>query len=52
MNLLFLNLFQKTWGLGLITSGIITGIIVLSIGFMAFYFTEETYHKDLNYLEQ
>src|SRR5450631_1289930 len=52
MNLLFLNLFQKTWGLSLITSGIITGIIVLSIGLMAFYFTEETYHKDLNYVEQ
>lgn len=52
MNLLFLNVFQKTWGLGLITSGIITGIIVLSIGLLAFNFTEETYHKDLNYVEQ
>lgn len=52
MNLLFLNLFQKTWGLSLITSGIITGIIVLTIGLLAFSFTEETYHKDLNYVEQ
>jgi hypothetical protein len=52
MNLLFLNLFQKTWGMGLIKSGIITGVIVLSIGLLAFNFTEETYHKDLNYVEQ
>jgi hypothetical protein len=52
MNLLFLNLFQKTWGMSLITSGIITGVIVISIGLLAFNFTEETYHKDLNYVEQ
>ena len=52
MNLLFLNLFQKNWGWTLIRSGIITGIIVMLISFIAFYFTEETYHKDLNYLER
>lgn len=51
MNLLFLNLFQKNWGWGLIRSGIITGIIIMIITFIAFYFTEETYHKDLNYIE-
>jgi MFS transporter, putative metabolite:H+ symporter len=52
LNLLFLNLFQKNWGWTLIRSGIITGIIVMLISFIAFYFTEETYHKDLNYLER
>lgn len=52
MNLLFLNLFQKSWGWPLIRSGMITGIIVLAIGSVAFYFTEETYHKDLNYVEE
>jgi MFS transporter, putative metabolite:H+ symporter len=52
MNLLFLNLFQKTWGWGLIPSGISTGVIVLIIGVTAFLYTEETYHKDLNYIEQ
>jgi putative MFS transporter len=52
MNLLFLNLFQKSWGWPLIRSGMITGIIVLAIGSIAFYFTEETYHKDLNYVEE
>jgi hypothetical protein len=51
MNLLFLNLFQKTWGMSLITSGIITGVIVLCIGLLAFNFTDETYNKDLNYVE-
>jgi len=52
MNLLFLNLFQKSWGWPLIRSGMITGIIVLAIGSVAFYFTEETYHKELNYVEE
>ncbi|MFN4284832.1 MAG: MFS transporter [Lacibacter sp.] len=51
MNLLFVNLFQKTWGWNIIQSGIVTGIIVISITLLAAYFTEETFHKDLNYLE-
>ncbi len=51
INLLFLNLFQKSWGWTLIRSGIITGLLVMLISFIAFYYTEETYHKDLNYIE-
>ena len=51
LNLLFLNLFQKSWGWTLIRSGIVTGIIVMLITFIAFYYTEETFHKDLNYIE-
>lgn len=51
INLMFLNLFQKTWGWDLLQSGIITGVIVMSIAMVAFYFTEETFHKDLNYVE-
>ena len=51
INLLFLNLFQKSWEWSLIQSGIVTGIVVLVITFVAFYFTEETFHKDLNYTE-
>lgn len=31
---------------------IITGIIIISIGFVALYFLEETFHKDLNYVEE
>lgn len=51
INLLFLNLFQQNLQWSLINSGIVTGIIVLAITFIAFYFTEETFHKDLNYTE-
>ncbi len=51
INLMFLNLFQNTWDWPLVISGIITGIIVMAVTFTAFYFTEETFHKDLNYTE-
>ena len=52
INLLFLNLFQKDWGWSLIRAGVVTGILVMVISFVAFYYTEETYHKDLDYVEQ
>jgi MFS transporter, putative metabolite:H+ symporter len=52
MNLMFVDLFQKTWNWPLVQSGIITGIIVILIGLISIYFTEETFHKDLDYLEQ
>lgn len=51
INLMFLNVFQKSWNWSLLQSGIVTGIIVMAITLVAFYFTEETYHKDLDYLE-
>jgi MFS transporter, putative metabolite:H+ symporter len=51
INLLFLDLFQKNWKWSIIDAGIVTGIIVMVITFIAFYFTEETFHKDLNYVE-
>ena len=31
---------------------IITGSIIISLGFVALYFLEETFHKDLNYVEE
>jgi MFS transporter, putative metabolite:H+ symporter len=52
INLLFLNLFQKNWHWSLAQSGIVTGVIVMAITLVAFYFTEETFHKDLNYTEE
>lgn len=52
MNLMFLNLFQQSWKWSLIQSGIITGVIVMAITFVAFYFTEETFHKDLDFIEK
>ncbi len=51
INLMFVNLFQKSMGWPLLQSGIVTGIIVFSITLVSAYFTEETFHKDLNYLE-
>lgn len=51
INLMFLDLFQKSWGWSLTQSGIITGVIVITVTLVAAYFTEETFHKDLNYLE-
>jgi putative MFS transporter len=51
INMMFLDLFQKTWHWSLIQSGIVTGVICIAITLVAFYFTEETFHKDLNYLE-
>jgi len=51
INLMFLNLFQQNWGWSLIQSGIITGVIIMCITLIAFYFTEETFHKDLDFVE-
>jgi putative MFS transporter len=51
INLMFLDLFQQGWGWSLIKSGITTGVIVMAITLVAFYFTEETFHKDLDYVE-
>lgn len=51
INMMFLDVFQKSWGWDIVQSGIITGIIVMAITLVAAYFTEETFHKDLNYIE-
>ncbi len=51
INLLFLNLLQQHWSFSLIQAGIITGVVVMSLTLIAAYFTEDTFHKDLNYLE-
>lgn len=51
MNLMFVDLFQKSWHWPLVQSGIITGIIVILIGLVSIYFTQETFHKDLDYVE-
>ncbi len=51
INMMFLGLFQKSWGWGLTKSGIVTGVVVMVITLIAAYFTEETFHKDLNYIE-
>lgn len=52
INLMFLNLFQQNMHMPVIKAGIITGVIVMTITFIAYFFTEETFHKDLNYVEK
>lgn len=51
INFLFLDVLQKQLGWTIIQSGILTGTIVMTITIIAFVYTEETYHKDLDYLE-
>ena len=51
INIMFLDVFQKSWGWDIVKSGIVTGVIIMSITLIAAYFTEETFHKDLDYTE-
>ncbi len=51
INFLFLDILQKKFGWNIVQSGIFTGATVMLITLIAFVFTEETYHKDLDYLE-
>src|SRR5688572_22061246 len=52
LNLLFKDLFQDKWNWSLVNSGIITGVIVMIVALVSVYFTKETFHKDLNYIEK
>lgn len=49
--LLFKDLLQVKLGHDIIVSGMITGIVVIAITLIAAWFTEETFTKDLNYVE-
>jgi hypothetical protein len=51
MNLMFIQLFQEKLQWSLIQSGIATGSIVMVIAIVAAFFTEDTFKKDLNYVE-
>ncbi len=51
INITFVGLFQKTFHWGMVQSAVVTGVIVMSITLIAAWFTEETFHKDLNYIE-
>lgn len=52
INLMFKDVFQDTWKWTLIQSAIVTGIIVMVVSLIAAFFTQETFHKDLNYVEK
>jgi MFS family permease len=51
INLTFKNIFQDSWGWSLVQSGVVSGIIVIIIALISVYYTKETFHKDLNYVE-
>jgi MFS family permease len=51
INFLFLDILQKKLGWDIVQSGMFTGAIVMMITLIAYFFTEETYHKDLDYME-
>ena len=51
MNFLFLTILHNRLGASIVNSAIVTGVVVMTITLTAFYFTQETYHKDLNYEE-
>ena len=51
INFLFLDILQKKVGWDIVQSGIFTGVVVMLITLIAYFFTEETYHKDLDYME-
>jgi MFS transporter, putative metabolite:H+ symporter len=52
INLMFVNLFQQSVGWSFVKSAMVTGVIVMAITLIAAYFTEETFHKDLDYVEE
>ena len=52
MNLLFNNYFIHSLHWSMVKSGIVTGVIVIGIALVALVKTEETFHKDLDYLEE
>ena len=52
LNILFKDTFQDTFKWNIIQAGITTGIIAMTITLISAYFTKETFHKDLNYVEK
>lgn len=52
LNILFKDIFQDSLHWNIVRSGIVTGIIAMSITLIAAWYTKETFHKDLNYLER
>jgi putative MFS transporter len=52
INLLFKDFFIENQKWNIVKSAVVTGIIVMVVTLIAAYFTEETFHKDLNYVEE
>lgn len=51
ISLLFVMLQKSVFGLSYLQSGLITGLICIAIAFIAAFWIDETFGKDLNYVE-
>jgi len=51
INLMFKDWFQDALKWSLVQSAMVTGVIVMTVTLVAAWFTEETFHKDLDYIE-
>jgi len=51
INMLFKDFFQGSLQWGIVQSAIVTGCLVMAITLVSAWFTEETFHKDLDYVE-
>lgn len=52
MNLLFKDYFQGSLHWSMLQSAMVTGTVVMVISMVALIFTEETFHKDLDFIEE
>lgn len=52
MNLLFKDYFQGSLQWSMLQSAMVTGAVVMVISLVALIFTEETFHKDLDFIEE
>lgn len=52
LNLISLLFVYLQVSYGFVNSAIITGVVVMIVGIISVYFSEETFHKDLNYIEE
>ncbi len=52
MNLLFKDYFQANLQWTMLQSAMVTGAMVMAISVVALIFTEETFHKDLDFIEE
>lgn len=52
MNLLFKDYFQGSLHWSMLQSAMVTGTVVMVISLVALIFTEETFHKDLDFIEE
>jgi len=51
MNFFFIQIFQKTWGWGIVKSGMALSVFVIALAMTALSQLKETYGRNMNFLE-